>query len=125
MSRLSCFWLFALCLFELCLFELCLFESFELFGLGVFVLCVGLVCALCFVCAWVSCFGFAFSRFAADLGAGLSESTRCALGRQKARRSRLLLLSTGVICVLVRVCVRVSLVFWPVGMSARGCGRDV
>ena len=113
-------------LFKLCLFELRLFESFELFGLlCVFVLCVGLGCALCVVCAWVSCFGVAFSRFAADLGAGLSESARCALGRQKARRSRLLLLSTGVIYVLVRVCVRVSLVFWPVGMLARGCGRDV
>ena len=61
----------------------------------------------------------------ADLGTGVSESTLCALGRQKARSLRRLVLSTGVICVLVRVCVRVSLVFWPVGESARGCGRDV
>ena len=116
---------FALCFFGLCLFEAGLFESFELFGFCVFVLCVGLGCVLCFVCVWVSCFSFAFSRFAAGLGAGLSESARCALGWQTARRSRLLLLSTGVIYVLVRVCVRVSLVFWPVGMSARGRGRDV
>jgi len=35
------------------------------------------------------------------------------------------LLSTGVICVLVRVCVCVSLVFLPVARSARGYGRDV
>ena len=46
------------------------------------------------------------------------------LGRQRARHSRQHLLSTGVICVLVRVCVRVSLVFWPVDESAWGCGRD-
>ena len=45
--------------------------------------------------------GFAFSIFATDLGAGLSESAQCALGRQGARRSRRLLLSTGVICVLM------------------------
>ena len=64
-------------------FELCLFESFELFGLCVFKLCVGLGCASCFVCTWVSCFGFAFARFAADLGAGVSESTRCALEATK------------------------------------------
>ena len=37
----------------------------------------------------------------ADLGTGVGESTRCALGRQKARRSRRLLLSADVICVLV------------------------
>ena len=72
--------------------------------------CLGCVCLSCvlvrvvprdFVCACVSCFGFAFSRFATDLTVGLSESARCALGRQGARRSRRLLLSTGVICELM------------------------
>ena len=38
------------------------------------------------------------------LGTGLSESTRCVLGRQKARRSRRLLLSAGVIGMLM-LCV--------------------
>ena len=71
------------------------------------------------------CLALRLSGSTADLSTGVSESTRCALGRQKARRSRRLLLSTGVICVLVRVCMRVSLVFRPVGKSARGCGRDV
>ena len=41
------------------------------------------------------------SGFAADLGAGVSGSARCALEAAKARRSRRLLLSTGVICVLM------------------------
>ena len=62
------------------LFELCVFESFELFRLCAFKLCVGLGCASSFVCAWVSCFGFAYDGFAADLGAGVSGSARCAFG---------------------------------------------
>ena len=70
--------LFELCLFESRLFELCLLESFEPFGVCVFNLCVGVGRASCFVCAWVSCFGFAFARFAADLAADMSESARCA-----------------------------------------------
>ena len=43
------------------LFELCLFESFGLFGFCAFKLCVGLGCASCFVCAWVSWLGFTFA----------------------------------------------------------------
>ena len=82
---------------------------------------------LSFVCLSRGCFVSALRLpgSIADPGTGMSESARCALGRQKARRPRRLLLSTGAICVLVRMCVRVSLVFRPVGKSARGCGRDV
>ena len=69
-------WLLELCLFESWLFELCSFESFELFGLCVLRLCADLDCASCFMCAWVLCFGFALARFAADLGAGVSESAQ-------------------------------------------------
>ena len=89
--------------------------------------CVSLSCVLVqvvprvFVCAWVSCFGFAFSRFATDLSAGLSESARCALGRQGARCSRRLLLSTGVICVLMlRVCC-VELAWVDLGWFGLSC----
>ena len=57
--------------------------SFELFVWCVFKLCVGLGGASSFVCAWVSCFGFAFAGFAADLGAGVSGSARCALEAAK------------------------------------------
>ena len=46
------------------------------------------------------CLALRLSGSTADLSTGVSESTRCALGRQKARRSRRLLLSTGAICVL-------------------------
>ena len=86
--------------------------------------CVGLSLASCLVRVG-RILALRLSGSTADLGTGVSESTRCALGRQKARRSRRLLLSTGVICVLVRVCMRVSLVFRPVDKSAQGCGRDV
>ena len=65
-------WLFELWLFEL--FELCLFELIGLFGL--FELRLFELVELLWLFAL--CFGFAFFRFAADLCAGLSESTRCA-----------------------------------------------
>ena len=101
------YWLFEsleLCLFELIglfgLFVLCVFELFELFGLCAFKLCVGLGCVSCFVCARVSCFCFAFARLLLTWAPARASRHGVRWRRQKAWRSRRLLLSTGVICVL-------------------------
>ena len=51
----------------------------------------GSVAELCLFESWLFCFGFASVGLTADLGAGVSESTRCALGRHKTRRLRRLL----------------------------------
>ena len=78
------------------------------------------------------CLALRLSGSTADLSTGVSESTRCALGRQKARRSRRPLLSTGVICVLMLRVSWVELVwvgFGLVWVGLLGClvagGYDV
>ena len=57
----------------------------------------------------------------ADLSTGVSESTRCALERQKARRLRRLLLSTGVVCVSVLRVSWVGSVWVGSGWFGLGC----
>ena len=57
----------------------------------------------------------------ADLSTGVSESTRCELGRPTTRRSRRLLLSAGVICVLMLCVSWVELVWVGSGWFGLSC----
>ena len=76
------------------------------------------------------CFGFAFFRFAADLCAGLSESTRCAGAAEGPTFASALVVDGCYLCSCVRVRACESRV-WPVDKSARGvdvmfcCSRSV
>ena len=87
---------------------------------------------LVFCVAWASCFGFAFARFAADLGAGVSESTRCALEAAKGLPFAAALVVDGRRYLCAHVCVglnwfgliRVGL-GWVVGLSSCGWTRCV
>ena len=88
----GCLWLFEL--LGLCLFEL--IALFGLFELRLFEL-VGLL--------WLFalCSGFAFFRFAADLCAGLSESTRCAGAAEGPTFASALVVDGCYLCSCMRV----------------------
>ena len=55
--------------------------------------------------------------------AGLSKSAQCAGAAKGPTFASALVVDGRYLCSRARV--RVSLVFWPVDVSARGCGRDV
>ena len=85
--------------------------------------CLWLGLWLSCVCLSRGCFVSALrlSGSTADLGTGLSESARCALGWQKPRQSRRLLLSTGVICVFMLRVSWVELVWVGPGWFRLSC----